>query len=42
MTPDQVIDYGIQKLFYEDSYDTVLMLDIDCIPLSTACIRVYI
>ena len=34
MTPDQVIDYGINKLFYEDNYDTVLMLDIDCIPLS--------
>lgn len=34
MTPDQVIDYGIQKLFYEDKYDTILLLDIDCIPLS--------
>ena len=35
MTPDQVIDYGINKLFYDDHYDTILMLDIDCIPLST-------
>ena len=35
MTPDQVIQYGIEKLFYEDNYHTVLMLDIDCIPLST-------
>lgn len=34
MFPDQVIDYGLQKLFYEDNYDTVLILDIDCIPLS--------
>lgn len=32
--PDQVIDYGFNKLFYEDNYDTILLLDIDCIPLS--------
>lgn len=35
MTPDQVIEYGLEKLFYEDNYHTILMLDIDCIPLST-------
>jgi hypothetical protein len=38
MTPDQVIDYGIQKLFYEDNYDTILLLDIDCIPLNSAAL----
>jgi hypothetical protein len=35
MTPDEVITYGLEKLFYEDNYDTILLLDIDCIPLST-------
>jgi len=39
MTPDQVIDYGIQKLFYVDNYDTVLLLDIDCIPLNTEALE---
>lgn len=39
MTPDQVIDYGIQKLFYIDNYDTILLLDIDCIPLSTEALE---
>jgi hypothetical protein len=39
MTPDQVIDYGINKLFYEDNYDTILLLDIDCIPLSTEALE---
>jgi hypothetical protein len=34
MTPDQVIEYGLEKLFYEDNYHTILMLDIDCVPLS--------
>jgi hypothetical protein len=34
MTPDEVIEYGLNKLFYEDHYETILMLDIDCIPLS--------
>jgi len=34
MTPDQVIDYGINKLFYQDNYDTIMLLDIDCVPLS--------
>lgn len=35
MFPDQVIEYGFEKLFYEDNYETILMLDIDCVPLST-------
>lgn len=39
MTPDQVIDYGINKLFYDDHYETILMLDIDCIPLSTEALE---
>lgn len=39
MTPDQVIEYGIEKLFYEDNYDTILMLDIDCIPLNTQALE---
>jgi hypothetical protein len=32
--PDQVIDYALNVLFYEQGYDNVLILDIDCIPLS--------
>jgi len=39
MTPDQVIEYGLEKLFYQDNYHTILMLDIDCIPLSTAALE---
>lgn len=34
--PDAVIDYAFKKLFYEDNYETILLLDIDCIPLSMA------
>jgi hypothetical protein len=37
--PDAVIDYAFNKLFYEQNYDTILMLDIDCIPLSTEALR---
>lgn len=33
--PDAVIDYAFNKLFYELNYDTILLLDIDCIPLNT-------
>lgn len=32
--PDQVINYGLNELFYNQNYDNVLVLDIDCIPLS--------
>ena len=39
MTPDEVIQYGLEKLFYEDKYHTILMLDIDCIPLSTQALE---
>lgn len=33
--PDYVINYALKKLFYELSYDNILVLDIDCVPLST-------
>lgn len=32
--PDQVIDFGVKTLFDEKKYDTILILDIDCVPLS--------
>jgi len=32
--PDQVINYGLNELIYNQKYDNVLVLDIDCIPLS--------
>ena len=31
--PDAV-DYGFNQLFVEEEYDTVLLLDVDCIPLN--------
>lgn len=34
VVPNQVIDYGLRTLFDERGYDTVLILDVDCIPLS--------
>jgi hypothetical protein len=37
--PDHVINYAFNKLFYEDNYDTILMLDIDCIPLNTRALE---
>lgn len=39
IVPNQVINYGLNKLFYEDNYDTILMLDIDCIPLNTRALE---
>jgi hypothetical protein len=39
MFPDQVIDYALEKLLYEDNYETILMLDIDCVPLSTEALE---
>jgi hypothetical protein len=42
MYPDQVIDYGLNELFYNQKYDNVLVLDIDCIPLDQAALtRVF-
>lgn len=37
--PDQVIDYALNQLFYVQGYDNVLILDIDCIPLSLNAIE---
>lgn len=37
--PDAVIDYAFNALFYEKNYDTILMLDIDCIPLDTESLK---
>lgn len=37
--PDQAIDYAFDKLFYQDNYDIILMLDIDCIPLNSTAIQ---
>ena len=39
LLPDQVIDYAFNKLFYEENIETILMLDIDCIPLSSNAIN---
>ena len=33
MVPDQVIEYGISEL-YNQGYDNILLLDIDCVPLN--------
>jgi hypothetical protein len=32
--PDDVINYGLNELFYNQLYDNVLVLDVDCIPLN--------
>jgi hypothetical protein len=32
--PDDVINYGINHLFYNLNYDTILILEVDCLPLS--------
>jgi hypothetical protein len=37
--PDAVIDYAFNVLFNELKYDTILMLDIDCIPLNTNALK---
>lgn len=39
MPPDQAINYAFNKLFYEDNYDIILMLDIDCVPLNSNAIQ---
>ena len=33
MFPDDAIHYGMRELFAEKEYDTVLLLEVDCIPL---------
>ena len=37
--PDDCINYALNELFYNRGYDSVLILDIDCIPLSTSAIK---
>ena len=37
--PDTVIDYGFQNLFYGRGVDTILLLDIDCVPLNSASLH---
>ncbi len=37
--PNQVIDYGLKTLFDDRGFDTVLILDVDCIPLSLSSIN---
>ncbi|MBM3207924.1 MAG: hypothetical protein FJZ57_04890 [Chlamydiae bacterium] len=34
MYPDDAMNYGIQHLFYEKNYDTILILEVDCIPFN--------
>lgn len=34
VTPDVVLDYGVRELLYKQDFKTILVLDIDCIPLS--------
>lgn len=36
--PFQVLDYAINELFYNKGYDSVMVLDVDAIPLSTFAI----
>ena len=37
--PDNAIDLGLKTLFYEEDYTDVLILDIDCIPLTSNAIH---
>lgn len=37
--PHQVINYALKELFFHRYYQTILILDIDCIPLSTEALR---
>ena len=32
--PDDAMNYGINHIFYDLNYDTVLILEVDCLPLS--------
>ena len=36
--PDNVIDVQLNRLFYKEGYDSILILDVDCIPLSSEAI----
>lgn len=35
----QVLDFAIPELFYKSGYDSVMVLDLDCIPLSADSIK---
>jgi len=35
MYPDDAMDYGVHHLFYKQNCDTILILEVDCLPLST-------
>lgn len=35
IVPNQVINFGLNDLFFRQDYETILMLDIDCIPLNS-------
>lgn len=35
VTHNDSLDYGINYLFYREDYDIVMVMDVDCIPLST-------
>ena len=37
--PDQAIDFGLSTLFDQENYDTVLVLDVDCVPLSANALK---
>lgn len=37
--PDDVINYGLNELFYNQGYDNVLILDVDCIPLNIEALQ---
>ena len=37
--PHQVINYALKELFFHRYYQTILILDIDCIPLSTHALK---
>lgn len=34
VVPNQVIDYALSELFFKKNYESILILDIDCIPLN--------
>lgn len=39
LTPDKIVDFCVYTLLYERHYDSILILDIDCIPLTNQAIN---
>lgn len=39
VVPDQVIDYALEELFFKQNYESILILDIDCIPLNAEALE---